>query len=123
MIQTLTKLRVMDNSGVRFVKCIRALGGFNRTYAYAGDLIVVNIKLLRLVRKVKIHEIYFALVTRTAKHTSFKDGSSSKYNQNFIILFSNKKKILGTRLFGSVSRKVRKKKYLKVLIMCGYYLL
>ena len=119
MIQTLTKLRVMDNSGVRYVKCIRALGGFNRTYAYSSDLIVVTIKQLRLVRKVKVHEIYFALVTRTVKNSNFKDGSSSKYNNNTIILFSNKKKILGTRLFGSVSRKVRKKKYLKILIMCA----
>jgi large subunit ribosomal protein L14 len=119
MIQTLTKLRVMDNSGIRFVKCIKTLGGFNRTYAYTSDLIIITIKRLRLVRKVKVHEIYFALVTRTVKRSYFKDGSSSKYNQNVIILFSNKKKIFGTRLFGSVSRKIRKKKYLKILIMCA----
>jgi len=119
MIQTQTTLKVMDNSGARFVQCIRALGGFNRTYVYPSDLMVITVKKLRLIRKVKAHETYFALLTRSKKESFFKDGSNSKFGNNSIILFSTKKKVLGTRLFGCISRKIRKKKYLKILMMCG----
>ena len=119
MIQQRTKLKLMDNSGARLVQCIKALNGFNRTYSYSGDLILISIKKLRLVRKVKTGEVYFAIITRTKKQTNFKDGSSSKFNNNIIIILNNKKKVLGTRLFGPISRNLRKKKFLKILMMCG----
>ena len=119
MIQQQTKLKLMDNSGARLAQCIKTLNGFNRTYSYSGDLILISIKKLRLVRKVKTGEMYFAIITRTKKQTNFKDGSSSKYNNNVIILLNSKKKVLGTRLFGPVSRNLRKKKFLKILMMCG----
>lgn len=119
MIQQRTKLKLMDNSGARLVQCIKALNGFNRTYSYSGDLILISIKKLRLVRKVKTGEVYFAIITRTKKQTNFKDGSSSKFNNNIIIILNSKKKVLGTRLFGPISRNLRKKKFLKILMMCG----
>jgi large subunit ribosomal protein L14 len=119
MIQQQTRLNLMDNSGAKMVQCIKTLGGFNRTFSYSGDIILISIKKLRLVRKVKTGEVYFAIVTRTKKQTNFKDGSSSKFNKNIAIILNSKKKVLGTRLFGSVSRKLRKKKFLKILMMCG----
>lgn len=119
MIQMQTKLKIIDNSGAKIAQCIKPLGGFNRTYGYNGDILVVTIKQLRLIRKVKKSEVYFALVVRTKKSSTFKDGSLSKFNENAIILLNSKKRILGTRLFGPVSKTLRKKKYLKILIMCG----
>ena len=119
MIQQQTKLSLMDNSGAKIVQCIKTLGGFNRSISYSGDIILISIKKLRLVRKVKTGEVYFAIVTRTKKQENYKDGSSSKFNNNVAIILNSKKKVLGTRLFGSISRKLRKKKFLKVLIMCG----
>lgn len=120
MIQVQTKLKTIDNSGARYVQCIKALGGFNRTFAYSGDYILVSIKELKLIRKVKTGEIYLGVVARTRKESIFKDGSSSKFGSNSIILLNKKKRVLGTRLFGWVSRKLRKKKFLRILIMCGY---
>ncbi|MBV33896.1 MAG: 50S ribosomal protein L14 [Rickettsiales bacterium] len=119
MVQQQTKLNLMDNSGASIVQCIKTLGGFNRTFSYSGDIILISIKKLRLTRKVKTGEIYFAIITRTKKQSIFKDGSNSKFNNNTAIILNNKKKVLGTRLFGSISRKLRKKKFLKVMMMCG----
>ena len=119
MIQHQTKLNLMDNSGAKLMQCIKTLGGFNRTFSYNGDIILVSIKKLRLIRKVKTGEVYFAIITRTKKQTNFKDGSNSKFNKNIAIILNNKKKVLGTRLFGSISRNLRKKKFLKILMMCG----
>ena len=119
MVQQQTKLNLMDNSGASIVQCIKTLGGFNRTFSYSGDIILISIKKLRLTRKVKTGEIYFAIITRTKKQSIFKDGSNSKFNNNTAIILNNKKKVLGTRLFGSISKKLRKKKFLKVMMMCG----
>ena len=123
MIQVQTKLNAIDNSGARYVQCIRALNGFNRTFAYNGDFIMVSIKELKLIRKVKRGEVHLGVVARTKKESKFKDGSFSKFNSNSIILLNKKKRVLGTRLFGWVSRKLRKKKFLRVLIMCGYHII
>ena len=100
MIQVQSKLKPIDNSGALYVQCIKALNGFNRTFAYPGDYVLVSIKELRLVRKVKPGEIYLGIIARTKKEVTFKDGSSSKFKSNSIILLNKKKRVLGTRLFG-----------------------
>ena len=123
MIQVQTKLKAGDNSGARWVQCIKALQGFNRTYAYCGDFILISVKNLRLIRKVKVGEIHLGVVSRIAKETQFLDGSLSKFNQNALIILNKKKRVLGTRLFGWLSRKLRKKKFLRILILCGHSLI
>jgi len=100
MIQVQSKLKTIDNSGARFVKCIKALKGFNRVYSYCGDFILISIKELRLIRKVKVGEIHLGLLARSKKETVFKDSSFSKFNSNSLILLNKKGRILGTRLFG-----------------------
>jgi large subunit ribosomal protein L14 len=90
----------MDNSGARYVECIKALGGFNRKYAFAGDYILVSIKKLRLVRKVKVGQVLMGLVTRTRKETRFLDSSSVKCQNNIVLVMTRKNRILGTRFFG-----------------------
>lgn len=119
MIQTETQLKTMDNSGARTVQCIKTLGGSFRTFSKCGDYILVSIKNLRLVRKVKTGEVYLGLITRTKKNIKFKDGTVSNFDTNSIILVNRQKKVLGTRIFGPVSRKLRKKKFLRILLMCG----
>jgi large subunit ribosomal protein L14 len=90
----------MDNSGARSVECIQTLGGFHRHFSYSGDLILVAIKRLRLLRKVKVGQIHLALITRTRKQTQFLDGSSSRFEENSVLLMNRKKRVLGTRFFG-----------------------
>ena len=120
MIQVQTKLQVIDNSGAQFAQCIKTLNGFNRTFSYNGDIILVSIKKLYLIRKVKTSEIHLGVIARTKKEQLFKDGSSTKFGSNSLILLNKKKRILGTRVFGWVSKNLRKKKFLRILIMCGY---
>ena len=123
MIQVQTWLNTIDNSGARFVECIHTAGGFNRKYAYPGDFILVSVKQLRLVRKVKIGQIHLALITRARKSVSFKDGTYSNSQKNIVLIINRKKRILSTRIFGWVSRKLRRKKFLRILIICGRYII
>jgi len=76
-----------------------------------------------LIRKVKVGEVHLAVIARTTKETCFLDGSLSKFKFNSVIVLNKKKRILGTRLFGRVSRKLRQKKFLRILILCGSSLL
>jgi large subunit ribosomal protein L14 len=119
MIQMQTKLQTMDNSGANIVQCIKSLGGSFKKVSHSGEYIVLSIKTLRLIRKVRAGEVHFGLVTRTKKKKKFKDGTVSNFNNNSIILLNKKKKILGTRIFGPISRNLRRKKFLRILLLCG----
>lgn len=113
----------MDNSGARYVECIKTFGGFNRKFSYPGDFILVSIKSLRLIRKVRVGQIHLALITRARKETKFLDGTSSKAENNVVLIVNKKKRVIGTRVFGWVSRKLRRKKFLRIMIICGKHLL
>ena len=119
MIQVQSWLRTMDNCGARYVECIKTFGGFNRKIAYPGDFILVSIKQLKLIRKVRVGQTQLAVITRARKESRSLDGSSSKAENNVILVLNKKKRIIGTRIFGWVSRKLRKKKFLRIIIACG----
>jgi len=123
MIQAQSWLKIKDNSGGRSVKCIKTLGGFNRKRSYPGDIIVITIKTIRFIRKVKVGEIYFAIITQTSKNVNFLDGSFSSSKNNVVILINNKKRTVGTRFFSWVSRRLRHKKFLRILLLCGRHIL
>jgi large subunit ribosomal protein L14 len=123
MVQVQTWLRTMDNSGARFVECIKTLGGFNRKFSYPGDFILVSIKSLRLIRKVRVGQIHLALITRARKECRYLDESSSKSENNTVLIVNKKKRVIGTRIFGWVSRKLRRKKFLRILILAGRHVL
>jgi large subunit ribosomal protein L14 len=90
----------MDNSGARHVECIKTLGGYNRTFAYPGDFLLVSVKKLRFVRKVRVGQVYLSLLTLTKKDVHFLDGSYSSSEKNVVILMNKKQRVLGTRFFG-----------------------
>ena len=109
----------MDNSGARTVQCIKTLGGSFRVVSHCGEYILVSVKTLRFIRKVQTHGIYLGLIARTKKNIKFKDGTISNFNKNSLILVNRQRKVLGTRILGPVSRRLRKKKFMRILLMCG----
>ncbi len=123
MIQVQTWLTTRDNSGARSVECIQTLGGGRRKVSHPGDYILVSVKRLRLLRKVKVGEVHLALITRARKTQRFRDGTQSSVEGNVALLRNRKKRVLGTRFFGWVSRRLRRKKFLRILLLCGRHVL
>lgn len=117
MIQPQTRLKAVDNSGARYVQCIKILKGFNGSIGEPGDIILVSVRDLRLARKVKKGEIHLGVVVRTSKENHYKDGSFTKFKTNSIILLNKKRRILGTRIFSPISKKLRQKKFVRLLLM------
>ncbi|XBC42745.1 MAG: 50S ribosomal protein L14 [Buchnera aphidicola (Kaburagia rhusicola ensigallis)] len=115
MIQEQSILDVADNSGARFVLCIKVLGGSRRRYANIGDVIKVAIKEAIPRGKVKKGEIYKAVVVRTKKGIKRIDGSIIRFDTNSCVILNNNDQPLGTRIFGPVTRELRNEKFMKII--------
>jgi large subunit ribosomal protein L14 len=115
MIQEETNLVVADNSGAKKVRCIRVLGGHDRRYAGVGDVIVVSVKSAIPGAAVKKGEVSRAVIVRTKKETSRKDGSYIRFDENAVVLLNIQGEPRGTRIFGPVARELREKNYMKII--------
>lgn len=118
MIQQQTILKVSDNSGAKIVKCIKVLGGFKKTIANLGDIIIVSVQELRnkskITSKVKKGEIYKALIIRTKNKIKKKDGSIIFFKENSVTLINNQNNPIATRIIGPIPIKLKKGKYTKI---------
>ena len=115
MIQTETRLAVVDNTGAKEVLCIKVLGGSKRRYASIGDIIKVSIKDAAPRGRVKKGDIYNAVVVRTAKGVRRPDGSLIRFDGNAAVLLNNKLEPIGTRIFGPVTRELRTERFMKIV--------
>lgn len=115
MIQEETNLVVADNSGARKVRCIRVLGGHERRYASIGDIIVVAVKDAIPNAGVKKGDKSRAVIVRTKKEISRKDGSFIRFDENAVVLLNTQGEPRGTRIFGPVARELRDKNFTKII--------
>lgn len=115
MIQQESRLTVADNSGAKEVLCIRVLGGTRRKYASVGDRIIVSVKKALPSGNIKKGTVAKAVVVRTKKEIRRNDGSYIRFDDNAVVLLNNAGEMIGTRIFGPVSRELREKQYMKIV--------
>ena len=119
MIQQQTLLKVSDNSGAKTVKCIKVLGGFKKKYAKIGDIIVVSVQQLRntsrKTSKVLKGMVFRALIVRSKKKYKKQDGSFIYLQNNTAVLLNKQGNPIGTRILGPIPRKLKKKKFMKII--------
>jgi large subunit ribosomal protein L14 len=107
MLQKETKLRPVDNAGVRSVKCIHVVGK-KQKYGSIGDLLLVLIKKFKFKKKLIRKKIYYGLIISLKYPTTRKDGIILKSDYNTIVLLSTDNcKFLGTRIYGPVYKEIR----------------
>jgi large subunit ribosomal protein L14 len=118
MIQDRSKLKIIDNSGSKIGVCFKIISGFKKRYARMGELIFLSIKKLRNKRrstsKTKKGEIYSALLLRTKEKKKSFCGDSLNFFDNASVLINKKNKFIGTRIFGTIPKFLRKTKFLRV---------
>ena len=115
MIQMQTTLQSADNSGAKKLMCIKVLGGSHRQFATIGDVIKVTVKDAIPKSKAKKGEVYNAVIVRTKKGVRRSDGSQIRFDSNAVVLLDNKLEPLGTRIFGPVTRELRKLTFMKII--------
>jgi len=115
MIQQESRLASADNSGAKELLCIRVLGGTKRRYANVGDIIVAAVKDAAPGGVVKKGEVVRAVIVRTVKGLSRKDGSSIRFDENAAVIIKEDKTPRGTRIFGPVARELREKQFTRIV--------
>jgi large subunit ribosomal protein L14 len=116
MIQTLSRLRVVDNTGVQEIGCIRvvARGGDTR-YASLGDVIVASTKQVSSQSSIPRGTVIRAVVVRV-RHTVVRpDGTAIRFDDNAAVIIDANGNPRGTRVFGPVARELRDKQYMKIV--------
>lgn len=115
MIQTESRLFVTDNTWALEVLCIKVLWWSKRRYASIGDVIVCSVKKARPDGSVKKKKVVKAVVVRTVKEISRKDGSLVRFDDNACVIIGDDNMPKGTRIFGPVARELRAKGYQKIV--------
>ena len=80
-----------------------------------GDVIVAAVKQAAPGGAVKKGEVVRAVVVRTAKEYGRADGSYIRFDDNAVVLLTDKNEPRGTRIFGPVARELREKKFMKIV--------
>lgn len=114
MIRPYTRCRVADNTGARVMLVIRVLGG-NKEYAQIGDVVVGAVKQAIPGGSVHKSDVVRAVVVRTAKEYGRPDGSTIRFDDNAVVILTDKLNPRGTRIFGPVARELREKNYMKIV--------
>lgn len=109
MIQLLSKVEIIDNSGGKIGTCIKIMNPKGRKVAHAGDIILVSVIKTIPNSKVTRGGVYKAIVVRTK--TPIKTSCLDlKFTANAVVLIKqaqSKKKFdftpIGTRILGPIS--------------------
>lgn len=114
MIFYKTILKSGDNSGPRFVRCIKILRTVSaygkKNYGNIGDLILVSVRYVLNERKIRKGTLLKALIVRTKRKVKRMLGFLGFF-ENAVLFLDKKMQPLGTRVFGPFAREVRVKKY------------
>nr|YP_010616470.1 ribosomal protein L14 [Peronosclerospora sorghi]WAU47959.1 ribosomal protein L14 [Peronosclerospora sorghi] len=120
MIQTQTKLKINDNSGIKIGQCIKI---FKKRVGKIGDTILISTKKLRLNQKKKLKIVKGDLFRALIIHTNYQKistiGNIIKFDKNCIIILNNQNKPLGTRIFGPITSEFRKQNKFKILSLAS----
>lgn len=114
MIQQQTQLNIADNTGAKKIMCIRVLGG-NKNYATVGDIIIGVVKEATPRMPIKRSEIVRAVIVRTRKSISRKNGTSIRFDDNAAVIINTQNNPRGTRVFGPIAREIRDRNFTRVV--------
>jgi len=115
MIQPLSRLKVADNSGAKFIGVIRVIHQGRADAGKIGDVVVASVKSALPRGQVKAKEIVRAVIVRAAKPTRRPDGSVIRFDDNAAVIINPDGTPRGTRIFGPIARELRDKGFLKIV--------
>jgi large subunit ribosomal protein L14 len=123
MIQKQTKLKITDNTGAKKAQCIQI---YKKKTATIGDFILLSIKKIKKKHtRISITKgsLFKALVIRTKFKRKNVFNHYITFNENSVILLNSQtKQPLGTRILGPVSFDLRKQKHCKILSLSSIFI-
>ena len=105
MIQVGTNVKIADNSGAKFGRVFKVLGGSKRRYAEIGDLVILSIKVAEPRKTTKKKDVVCGVVVRQRKQFRRKDGSYIYFDENAVVIVDEAKKDpKAGRVFGPIPK-------------------
>ena len=115
MIQQETRMRVADNSGARELQVIKVLGGTGIRYANIGDVVTCSVKSATPGGAVKKGDVVKAVIVRSKRGLKRSDGSKINFDENAAVIIKDDKSPVGTRIFGPVTRELRREGFMRII--------
>ncbi|KAJ8907657.1 hypothetical protein NDN08_007766 [Rhodosorus marinus] len=117
MVQSRTVVKVIDNTGVTFVRCISVLRG-PRAMGSTGHTIVASVRDTKGVSKIQKGDVVRALIVRSKNEKARYDGSWFIPGESACVLVNATGNPIGTRIKGLVSKTLLKNRdNLKILTL------
>lgn len=107
MIIIKTRVRVLDNSGGRLAETLNILSKSHWSAATIGDFLVLTTKRITPHKKASKGSIYKGIVVRIKRKIFRYGGIFVKFETNAVVLLSNKRSLIGTRILGIVAQELR----------------
>jgi large subunit ribosomal protein L14 len=126
MIFPQTILRISDNSGGKFFKCIKILkkGTFTKK-GKLGDVIVGSVQTLRSknrhLSKVKKGDVVYGLIVRTKTPSTRKIGINIRFSSNDVVLVNKSLRPIASRVFGVLPKELRLSKFAKIISISNFH--
>jgi large subunit ribosomal protein L14 len=118
MIFPKTILKTADNSGAKYVKCLRILETKStrgkKRFGIIGDIILVSVRICQSQKKVKKGNVFKAIIVRTLRKIKRESGWLF-FRDNAVVLLNKKMLPVGTRVFGPIARDIKYRKMTKIL--------
>ncbi len=120
MIQSLSRLKIADNSGVKEIAVIQVLGrkkgGKFQKFGTVGEIVSASTKKVQPDSKISQGTVVHAVVIRTSKEIRRKDGSYIRFDDNAaVIINKDTKEPKATRIFGPIARELKEKGFNKIV--------
>jgi large subunit ribosomal protein L14 len=121
MIIVGARIKICDNSGGRIGKCIRVFKKRNKDIA--GVILAVSVKFVNIrdrKRKVTVGQLSRAVVVRENNRFWLFGGHTGRCGSNAIVLVKGDNEMVGTRVFGPISNKLRSRGFVKLLAVSRF---
>ena len=106
---------IRDSSGARELSVIKVLGGTGIRYANIGDVVVCSVKSATPGGAVKKGDIVKAVIVRSKRGLKRIDGSKINFDENAAVIIKDDKSPVGTRIFGPVTRELRREGFMRII--------
>ena len=109
MVQERSVIKVADNSGAKYIRVFRVLGGSRKRYARLGEIVIASVQNAEPRKQVKKKDIVKCLVVRTSHPIARADGTRVRFDENAVVLIDEKKQPRATRIFGPIPREIKER--------------
>lgn len=107
MIQKGTYMHVSDNSGIKYVKCIKIFGPSNPRYGKLGTLVLISVGNKDLIRGFSNTNVKYGLITNVSKVYKRLNGDFIKFDYNSCLVINKNYSFPSTRVYNPIVYETR----------------